>query len=77
MKWPKQHEISVDINVVLCSLQGVVNEFVNVDTSRLPGAESGKIYDLSNIDFDLLKADTNSQTKNTSVQTLKAAVERQ
>lgn len=54
-----------------------MNEFVNVDTSRLPGAESGKIYDLSNIDFDLLKADTNSQTKNTSVQTLKAAVERQ
>jgi type I restriction enzyme R subunit len=47
-----QHKISVDINAVLRSLQGVVSEFINVDTSRLPGADSGKIFNISNIDFD-------------------------
>lgn len=73
-----QHKISVDINAVLLCLQGVVNDFINVDTSRLPGADSGKIFNISNIDFDLLKSEfAKSQTKNTSVQTLKSAVERQ
>ncbi|MEH1908161.1 type I restriction enzyme endonuclease domain-containing protein [Nostoc sp.] len=74
----EQHKISLDINAVLRFLQGVVSEFINVDTSRLPGAESGKTYDISKIDFELLKAEfANSPTKNTSVQTLKEAVERQ
>ena len=74
----EQHKISLDINAVLRSLQGVVSEFINVDTSRLPGSESDKNYDISNIDFELLKAEfAKSQTKNTSVQTLKGAVERQ
>ncbi|MBW4614149.1 MAG: type I restriction endonuclease subunit R [Desmonostoc vinosum HA7617-LM4] len=74
----EQHKISVDIKAVLRSLQGIVSEFINVDTSRLPGSESGKTYDISNIDFELLKAEfANSSTKNTSVQTLKEAVERQ
>ncbi len=74
----EQHKISLDINAVLRSLQGIVSEFINVDTSRLPGSESGKTYNISNIDFELLKAEfANSPTKNTSVQTLKEAVERQ
>lgn len=74
----EQHKITLDINAVLRSLQGVVSEFINVDISRLPGSESDKTYDISNIDFELLKAEfAHSQTKNTSVQTLKEAVERQ
>ncbi|MEH1832558.1 MAG: type I restriction enzyme endonuclease domain-containing protein [Nostoc sp.] len=74
----EQHKISLDINAVLRSLQGIVSEFINVDTSRLPGSESGKTYNISKIDFKLLKAEfANSPTKNTSVQTLKEAVERQ
>jgi type I restriction enzyme, R subunit len=74
----EQHKISLDINAVLRSLQGVVSDLINVDTSRLPGTDSGKIYDISKIDFDVLKAEfANSPAKNISVQTLKEAIERQ
>jgi len=74
----EQHKKSVDINAVLYSLQNVVSDLINVDTSRLPGADSGKIYNISKIDFDVLKAEfANSPAKNISVQSLKEAVERQ
>ncbi|MEH2457848.1 type I restriction enzyme endonuclease domain-containing protein [Nostoc sp.] len=74
----EQHKKSIDINAVLYSLQNVVSDLINVDTSRLPGADSGKIYNISKIDFDVLKAEfANSPAKNISVQSLKEAVERQ
>ncbi|MBO1051558.1 MAG: type I restriction endonuclease subunit R [Dolichospermum sp. DET50] len=74
----EQNKKSFDLNAVLYSLQNVVSDLINVDTSRLPGADSGKIYDISKIDFDVLKAEfANSPTKNISVQTLKEAIERQ
>jgi hypothetical protein len=47
--------------------KNVVSELINVDTSRLPGADSGKEYDISQINFEVLKVEfTKSPTKNTS-----------
>ncbi len=75
----EQNKKSVDINAVLYYLQkNVVSELINVDTSRVPGADSGKEYDISKIDFDVLKAEfAKSPTKNISVQSLKEAIEKQ
>lgn len=61
---------------MLHSLQGVVS-VINVDAISQPRVDS-KIYDITKIDFDLLKPEfAKSNTKNTSVQSLKEAVERQ
>lgn len=74
----QQSAISVNINAAIYSLQKAVNKLIDIDTTQIPGADSGKIYDISNIDFELLKAEfSKSSQKNTSVQTLKQAVERQ
>ena len=43
----------------------------------MPGAESGKLYDISHIDFDKLKAEfAKNPNKNTAVQSLKNAIDR-
>jgi type I restriction enzyme R subunit len=75
----QQQELAADLNAVLRSLHGVVSEFVTVAPSdQPPGAESGKLYNISEIDFDRLKAEfEQSSIKNTQVQTLKEAVEQQ
>lgn len=75
----QQQEFAGDLNAVLRSLHGVVNQFVTVQPStHPPGADSGKLYNISEIDFDRLKAEfEKSATKNIQVQTLKEAVEQQ
>jgi type I restriction enzyme R subunit len=56
-----------------------VSEFVTVEPStQTPGADSGKLYNISEIDFDRLKVEfQQTSTKNIQVQTLKEAVEQQ
>ena len=75
----QQQEFASDLNAVLRSLHGVVSQFVTVQPSTdQPGEDSGKLYNISEIDFDRLKAEfQQSTTKNIQVQTLKAAVEQQ
>ena len=75
----QQHELATDLNAVLRSMHGVIGEFITVAPSaHPPGAESGKLYNISEIDFDRLKAEfERSSVKNTQVQTIKEAVEQQ
>ena len=75
----QQQAFAGDLNAVLRSLHGVVSEFVTVESSsQAPGAESGKLYNISAIDFDRLKVEfQQTPTKNIQVQTLKEAVEQQ
>lgn len=74
----QQQELSKNLNDVLRSLHILVSNSITVDIQRPAGAESERIYDISAIDWDLLKAEfTKSQTKNVEVQTLKQAIEQQ
>jgi type I restriction enzyme R subunit len=74
----KQNKDHADITQVLMDLHAVVSETVeHAGPTRLPGTETGKVYDISHIDFDKLKAEfEKSANKNTTVQTLKDAVDR-
>jgi type I restriction enzyme R subunit len=69
---------SADITAVMKSLSGVVSEAITHQSiTRLPGADSGKTYDISHIDFDKLRREFEKQPhKNTKVQSLKDAVEK-
>ncbi|AFZ15591.1 type I site-specific deoxyribonuclease, HsdR family (plasmid) [Crinalium epipsammum PCC 9333] len=75
----KQQELAMDLNAVLRALHGVISKIVTVETSdRLPGADSGKLYNISEINFERLEEEfAGSKTKNIQVQTLKKAVEQQ
>ena len=67
-----------DISVVLMALHGVVSDAItHQPVTRLPGADSGKVYDISHLDFDRLRREFAKQPhKNTTVQGLKDAVEK-
>ena len=69
---------AADISAVLMALHGVVSQGIkHAGPTRMPGADSGKVYNISHIDFDKLKAEfEKSPTKNTTVQTLKDAIDR-
>ncbi|MEH1905738.1 MAG: type I restriction endonuclease subunit R [Nostoc sp.] len=89
----KNNGLLIDYNGILTSLRAALATYSRAevgseDESITPYndlnqlqedyAKSGKNYDISKIDFESLKAEfANSPTKNTSVQTLKEAVERQ
>lgn len=63
-----------DISDILQQLQGIVNESITVQANRV--GEPSQIYDISQIDFDRLRAEFGrSSTKNTTVQNLKQAIE--
>lgn len=66
-----------DLSTVLRSLQQLVSDTITVQPAdHHPGGESGRIYDISNINFDALKAEfTKSERPNQTVQDLKQAVE--
>jgi len=71
-------ERSPDLNAVLRSLQENIGEGIIVQREREPGAESGNVYDISQIDWDLLKASfRKSSSKNLQVQSLKNYVQQQ
>lgn len=69
---------AADISAVMMALRGVVSKAItHKPVTRLPGADSGKVYDISNIDFDRLRREFEKQpNKNTTVQSLKDAVEK-
>lgn len=74
----QRQEISRDLNAVLRSLQDVVGSAIVVNTEREAGEDSGLVYDISGIDWDVLRAEfARSPAKNLEVQTLKDAVEQQ
>ncbi len=74
----QRQEISRDLNVVLRSLQEVVGSAIVVNTEREAGEDSGLVYDISGIDWDVLRTEfARSSAKNLAVKTLKDAVEQQ
>ena len=75
----QQQELATDLNAVLRSRHGVISEFVTVENQpHSSSPEPGKLYDLSQINFDRLKTEfAQSPNKNTQAQTLKEAIEQQ
>jgi type I restriction enzyme R subunit len=74
----QRQEIATDLNAVLRSLQNVVGDAITINTEREAGEDSGLVYDISTIDWDVLRAEfARSKTKNLETQTLKDAVEKQ
>jgi type I restriction enzyme R subunit len=70
----QQDREQADISDILRQLQAIVNESITVQTNR--ASELTPIYDISQIDFDRLRAEfKRSPTKNTTVQNLKQSIE--
>jgi len=69
---------AADISEVMMALHGIVGQAItHADATRMPGAQSGKVYDISHIDFDRLKSEfAQDPNKNTTVQSLKDAVDK-
>lgn len=64
-----------DISDIMRALQGVVDESIEIQTD--PAADGDRLYDISKIDFEKLKREfERSPTKNTTVQSLKDALQR-
>lgn len=64
-----------DISDIIRELHAVVNEAIEVKEN--PTGDDDNLYDISKIDFERLKAEfTKSPTKNTTVQTLKQAIDK-
>ena len=74
----KGNKEAADISAVMMALHGIVDQAItHAGPTRMPGAESGKVYDISHIDFDKLKAEfAKNPNKNTAVQSLKDAIDR-
>ncbi len=68
---------AADISAVMQELHSIVSDHVkHQSVTRIPGADSGKVYDISHIDFDKLKAEfEKNPNKNTTVQSVKDAVD--
>jgi type I restriction enzyme R subunit len=74
----QDNKAAADISAVMMALHGIVDQAVShAGATRMPGAESGKLFDISHIDFDKLKAEfAKNPNKNTAVQSLKDAIDR-
>jgi type I restriction enzyme R subunit len=74
----QQNKEQADISAVMMALHGIVDQSItHAGPTRLPGADSGKLYDISHIDFDKLKAEfARNPNQNTTVQSLKDAIDR-
>jgi type I restriction enzyme R subunit len=65
-----------DLSAYLFELQKVIDDTITVETETAI-AEDGKIYDISQIDFERLKEEfKKSERKNTTVQALKEVIEK-
>lgn len=65
-----------DISAVIRELHAIVDEVIEADLDQIP-EDRDKIYDISKIDFEKLKAEfSKSPAKNTTVQVLKDVVEK-
>ena len=73
----QDNKAAADISTVMLALHGIVDGVItHAGPPRLPGAESGKVYDISHIDFDRLRAEfARNPNQNTAVQSLKQAIE--
>lgn len=64
-----------DISDIMRALQGVVDESIEIQSD--PAADGDRLYDISKIDFEKLKREfARSPKKNTTVQSLKDALQR-
>jgi len=74
----QENKEAADISDVMSALRDLVSEAItHGEPTRLPGAPSGKVYDISHIDFDKLRKEFATHPhKNTQVQSLKDAVEK-
>jgi type I restriction enzyme R subunit len=74
----QDNKAAADISVVMMALHGIVDQAIShAGPTRLPGAQSGKPYDISHIDFDKLRAEFGKNpNKNTDIQSLKDAIDR-
>ena len=74
----QDNKAAADISAVMMALHGIVDQAItHAGPTRVPGAQSGKLYDISHIDFDKLKAEfAKNPNKNTAVQSLKDAIDR-
>lgn len=74
----QENKEGADISAVIMALRGVVSKAItHQPMTRLPGAESGKTFDISHIDFDKLRREFDRQPhKNTTVMSLSDAVEK-
>lgn len=72
----KEDKLKKDLSVFLRELHTIVDETVKVEIDARP-TEEDKIYDISQIDFELLKEEfKKSERKNTTVQALKEIIEK-
>lgn len=74
----QKNKQAADISVVMRALHGIVDGAIDhAGPTRIPGTPSGKVYDISHIDFDKLKSEfAKTPNKNTTVQTLKDAIDK-
>ncbi|TDP63613.1 type I restriction endonuclease subunit R [Bradymonas sediminis] len=74
----EDNKAAADISEVMMALHGIVGESItHAGATRMPGAKSGKVYDISHIDFDRLKSEfSKNSNKNTAVQSLKDAIDK-
>ncbi|WP_159783667.1 type I restriction endonuclease subunit R [Sodalinema gerasimenkoae] len=74
----QRREANIDLNHVLFELQQSIGDSIRVEREREAGADSGQLYDISSINWDLLKTEfERSPRKNLKVQDLKTAIEHQ
>ncbi|MFZ5480608.1 MAG: type I restriction endonuclease subunit R [Myxococcota bacterium] len=75
----QENRESADISAVLREIQGVVSASIaHAERRRVPGADSGKLYDISTIDFEKLKREfAKSPRKQAQLLTLADAVQKQ
>ena len=74
----QENREAADISQVMADLRDVVSAAItHRGPTRLPGAESGKLFDISMIDFDKLRKEFEGrENRETTVQTMKDAIEK-
>lgn len=74
----QENKAEADISTVMMALHGIVaSAIAHAGPTRLPGSDSGKVYDITSIDFEKLRAEfKKNPNKNTTVQSIKDAVEK-
>lgn len=74
----EENREAADVTAVMKGLREVVSAAItHHPMTRLPGTESGKVFDISHIDFDRLRREFEAlENPNTTLQSLKDAIEK-
>lgn len=74
----QDNKAAADISAVMLALHGIVDQAIaHTGPTRMPGAQSGKLFDISHIDFEKLRSEFGKNpNKNTAVQSLKDAIDK-